>query len=118
MCSLQNSDLHLAPDGAVGYVRAPRNKRRLLMDALQSSGPVVWYAAGAGEPLASTFVARETGPGGPPKPRLLDRVREAIRLATTASAPRRPTSPGFAATSCSTASATLPRWARPRSRSS
>ena len=34
---------------------------------------------GAGEPLASTFVARETGPGGPPKPRLLDRVREAIR---------------------------------------
>jgi hypothetical protein len=29
--------------------------------------------------IASAFVARETGPGGPPKPRLLDRVREAIR---------------------------------------
>ena len=48
------------------------------MVALQSSGPVR-YAARTGEPLASIFVARETGPGGPPKPRLLDRVREAIR---------------------------------------
>jgi len=28
---------------------------------------------------ASTFVARETGPAEAPKPRLLDRVREAIR---------------------------------------
>lgn len=48
------------------------------MVGLRSSGPVP-YPAVAGEPLASTFVARETGPGGPPKPRLPDRVREAIR---------------------------------------
>ena len=48
------------------------------MVALQSSRPVR-YAARTGEPLASIFVARETGPGGPPKPRLLDRVRDAIR---------------------------------------
>lgn len=40
------------------------------MVGLRSSGPVR-YPAVAGEPLASTFVARETGPGGPPKPRLL-----------------------------------------------
>ena len=48
------------------------------MVGVQPSGPM-WYAAVAGEPLAATFVARETGPGGPPKLRLLDRVREAIR---------------------------------------
>jgi integron integrase len=30
-------------------------------------------------PIASACVVRETGPAGPPKPRLLDRVREALR---------------------------------------
>ena len=48
------------------------------MVALQSGGPVR-DAAAAGAPLASTLVARKSGPGDPPKPRLLDRVREAIR---------------------------------------
>ena len=57
---------------------SPANEGRLLMVAVQSSGPVR-YAAGAGAPLASTFASRETGPAEAPKPRLLDRVREAIR---------------------------------------
>lgn len=48
------------------------------MVVLQSRGSVR-YAAAAGGPLASMFVARETSPGDPPKPRLLDRVRAAIR---------------------------------------
>jgi hypothetical protein len=48
------------------------------MAAWHSSGHAR-YAPAAGAPLASTFVARETGPAEAPKPRLLDRVREAIR---------------------------------------
>jgi hypothetical protein len=56
----------------------PGDERRVLMVVLQSGGPVR-YAAAAGAPLAAPFVACETGPGEPPKPRLLDRVREAIR---------------------------------------
>jgi integrase-like protein len=48
------------------------------MAAWHSSG-CMWHAPAAGAPLASTLVARETGPAEAPKPRLLDRVREAIR---------------------------------------
>jgi hypothetical protein len=59
-------------------VEPPGNERRVLMVALQSGGPVR-YAAAAGATLAAPFVARESGPGDPPKPRLLDRVRAAIR---------------------------------------
>jgi len=36
------------------------------------------YPASPAGAFAATLVARETGPGGPPKPRLLDRVRQAI----------------------------------------
>ena len=55
-------------------VEPPGDERRVLVVVLQSGGPVR-YAAAAGGPLAAPFVARETGPGDPPKPRLLDRVR-------------------------------------------
>jgi len=37
------------------------------------------YPASPGGALAATLAVREAGPGGAPKPRLLDRVREAIR---------------------------------------
>jgi hypothetical protein len=36
------------------------------------------YPASPDGVIAATLVARETGLGGPPKPRLLDRVRQAI----------------------------------------
>ena len=36
------------------------------------------YPVSPGLALAATFAVRETGPGGAPKPRLLDRVRQAI----------------------------------------
>ena len=37
------------------------------------------YPASTGGALAATLAVRETGPVGAPKPRLLDRVRQALR---------------------------------------
>ena len=48
------------------------------MVALRSSGPVL-YPAGSDHVIAPALVARETGPSAAPKPRLLDRVRQAVR---------------------------------------
>ncbi|MBI3031754.1 MAG: phage integrase N-terminal SAM-like domain-containing protein, partial [Candidatus Rokubacteria bacterium] len=48
------------------------------MVALRSSGPVL-YPAGSDHASAPTLVVRETGPAAAPKPRLLARVREAVR---------------------------------------
>jgi len=53
----------------------------------------------AGIPLrASLFVVQETTPATPPKPRLLDRVRAALRARTAVGAPRKRTSRGSNAT--------------------
>jgi integrase len=49
------------------------------MVALQSRGPIS-YPAFAGGAFAATRSVREVGPAAAPKPRLLDRVREAIRI--------------------------------------
>ena len=49
------------------------------MVRFQARAPVSYVAVTeCGQP-PSAFALRETGPGGPPKPRLLDRVREALR---------------------------------------
>lgn len=48
------------------------------MVTLQLPAPVS-QAAVMGVPAASSFAVRETPPAEPPKPRLLDRVREALR---------------------------------------
>ena len=48
------------------------------MVTLQWHSPV-WYAAVMGVADVPTFAVRETNQAGPPKPRLLDRVRDAIR---------------------------------------
>jgi len=48
------------------------------MVTLQSPGPVR-YPAGTEVADAPVLTLRETNQAGPPKPRLLDRVREAIR---------------------------------------
>ncbi len=48
------------------------------MVARRSSGPTS-YPASSGGALTATLAAREAGPVRAPKPRLLDRVREAIR---------------------------------------
>ena len=48
------------------------------MVTLQSPGPVR-YPAGTEVADAPALTLRETNQAGPPKPRLLDRVREAIR---------------------------------------
>jgi Phage integrase, N-terminal SAM-like domain len=43
------------------------------------SGGAISYAVSPGGALAARLAAREAGSAGPPKPRLLDRVREAVR---------------------------------------
>jgi len=48
------------------------------MIALRSSGPIT-YPVLAGGALAATLAVREAGPAGAPQPRLLDRVRAALR---------------------------------------
>ena len=77
------------------------------------------------EPLLSRARTRRPSPGaggghGPelptiltPPPRLLDRSAASCEPATTARAPRRPTSAGSAASSCSTASGTPTRLGAP-----
>ena len=49
------------------------------MARLQARAPVSYAAVTECGRPPSAFALRETGPGGPPKPRLLDRVREALR---------------------------------------
>jgi integrase len=49
------------------------------MVALRSRGPIS-YPASAGGAFAATRCVREVGPATAPKPRLLDRVREAVRI--------------------------------------
>ena len=44
----------------------------------RSSGEIFYPILSAGA-FTATLAVRETGPAGAPKPRLLDRVREAIR---------------------------------------
>jgi hypothetical protein len=45
----------------------------------QTTGPLS-YAVAFGEARAPALAVREVGPASAPKPRLLDRVREAIRV--------------------------------------
>src|SRR3972149_6657921 len=59
-------------------VRTPGTKRAAGMVTLRSRGPLSYRAASRDSSSASPAV-HETGPAEPPKPRLLDRVREAIR---------------------------------------
>jgi integrase len=49
------------------------------MVALRPRGPIS-YPASAGGAFAATRCVREVGPATAPKPRLLDRVREAVRI--------------------------------------
>ena len=49
------------------------------MIALRSRGPIS-YPVSAGCAFATTRCVREAGPASLPKPRLLDRVREAVRI--------------------------------------
>jgi len=46
--------------------------------ARPSSRPISYLTASDGV-LGSELTFRETGPAGPPKPRLLDRVRQTVR---------------------------------------
>jgi hypothetical protein len=70
--------IRLAESDPLGYVRGARIKGAL--PAWRSPfgraarSPIL--SAGA---FTATLAARETGPAGAPKPRLFDRVREAIR---------------------------------------
>ena len=48
------------------------------MVAFQSGAVTLYHASSDGAPAAALMV-REAGPARPPKPRLLDRVREAVR---------------------------------------
>jgi integrase len=52
------------------------------MVALRSSRQFAYPTSSGGAP-AATFWIREAGPAGAPKPRLLDRVRAAIRAIRT-----------------------------------
>src|SRR3989304_2431438 len=50
------------------------------MIALRSSGPITYpVLAGGGRAPAAAPAVREAGPAGAPQPRLLDRVRAALR---------------------------------------
>jgi hypothetical protein len=74
----------------------------------------IYYSVRSGGERA--LVARESRTPEAPKPRFLDRVREAIRARHYSHRTERPTSPGYADTFFSTASAIPQRWARARSR--
>ena len=77
----------------------------------RAPGSMLYVVSGA---AARGLVVCEGHPPPAPRPRLLDRVRARSVPATTADAPRRPTSRGRAGTSFFTASGTRSRWAAPK----
>ncbi len=70
----------LAGSRPLGYGRGPRGKGLggTGMVTPRSSGAISYSVSSRGA-LVATLAVREAGSAGPPKPRLLDRVREAVR---------------------------------------
>ena len=80
--------------------------------ALRSTCSFSYPTAAESSALAFAFRVGEADPTGARKPRLLDRVRAAIRARHYSRRTEK------AATSSSTTSATPPTWGRPKSRAS
>ena len=72
--------IRLADSDSLRYVRGARTKGSVasMAIALRSNSPISYPILSA-DAFTAALAVRETGPAGAPKPRLLDRVREAIR---------------------------------------
>src|SRR2546426_11390995 len=72
--------IRLADSDSLGYVQGARTKGSVvsMAIAIRSNSQISYPIPSAGA-FTATLAVREPGPAGAPKPRLLDRVRAAIR---------------------------------------
>lgn len=97
----------------------PDHARHLLMAIVEASVPAQYPALPGGGGRLSMWSFCESSPPEPPRPRLLDRVRQSLRAGHLSRGTEEAhVAPGSAASSCSTTNATPPNWGRRRSRSS
>jgi hypothetical protein len=84
------------------------------MGAVRSTGEF-HYRTGAAHDVVRPLAVREASPSGPAKPKLLDRLRDAIRTRHYSQRTEKVYVHGSSGSSSSAASGTRRRWALPKS---